>query len=134
MRMEVSAIRPRFIAAALAILTACAAHAQPILTIAGGGPIGDGKVAIEAFLRQPRFAALGLDTDTRRKHQTNVLLSGAMRSGGGIAAATAMAIDNRTGDSRSFVLSPAGTTAPTVERVSAPTPVTAPARRRAAGQ
>jgi hypothetical protein len=76
------------------------------------------------------FASMDLDSDNRRKDRANILLSVSFNSGAGAAAALAMSIDNRTGDSKSYLLTPAGGSALGVQKVTAVAPKPS-ARRRA---
>ena len=80
------------------------------------------------------FSALGLDTDQRRKDRTNVEVVVTATAGTASIAASAVSIDNRTGDTRMVALTPAvGSGNPSISFV---VPVintpTAPKRRRAA--
>ena len=83
------------------------------------------------------FAAMDLDTDDRRKDRTNVQVVVVPDSGDGIVVAVAQAVDNRTGDTTSRLLTPSGGVLPTgVSKVTARVPGQAPAsstRRRAVG-
>ena len=54
------------------------------------------------------FAALGLDSDDRRKDRTNVMCRISADSGNALVSAVGISIDNRTGDTRHFVFSPTG--------------------------
>lgn len=54
------------------------------------------------------FSELGLDSDERRKDRTNVLVVVHAKSGEGLVAAIAMQVDNRTGDTQVFQLTPSG--------------------------
>lgn len=79
------------------------------------------------------FSALGLDDPERRKDRTNVQVVVLATSGSARVAATAIAVDNHTGDTQAHALTP-GSALPSVNVV---TPVipnsTQPTRRRAAG-
>ena len=80
------------------------------------------------------FAELGLDSDSRRKDRTNVLLTVTARSGNARIAASAVSTDNVSGDVKVFALQPAtGSGSPNTSLVS---PVQAPPapRRRAVGR
>lgn len=79
------------------------------------------------------FAALNLDTTERRKDRTNVLCVVTPKSGGGMVAAVAESVDNRTRDVRKYVLSPNGGLPASVSLVTAVNPPTSPpaGRRRA---
>jgi hypothetical protein len=75
------------------------------------------------------FSAMGLDSDSRRKDRTNVLMVITPESGSGVLAATAVAIDNRSKGAQSFVLTPTGGVSPTglAGRITPPPP--SPRRR-----
>ena len=96
-------------------------------------PIAESTMAVAAFeqMRLDVFPELGLDSDERRKDRTNVLCVISAASGGAMISASAVAIDNRTGDTRTYTFSPnGGVPATGVSRVSVVTPVPAPPRRR----
>jgi hypothetical protein len=104
-------------------------------------PIAEKRYDIAAF-QQVRldtvFAALGLDSDDRRKDRTNVLCAISADSGNALVSAVGVAIDNQTGDTRNFVFSPTGGVPSTgvlrITTVTAVVPTTPPpsaGRRRA---
>lgn len=77
------------------------------------------------------FAALGLDTDARRKDRTNVLLTVTARSGSARIAASAVSTDNATGEVKVQALQPAtGSGTPNASLIS-PVSSPPPSRRRA---
>ncbi len=90
-------------------------------------PIAEKRYDIAAFQQlqlDTVFAALGLDSDDRRKERTNVLCAIAADSGNPLISAVGSAIDNQTGDTRNFVFSPTGGVPSTgVLRISTVTPV-----------
>jgi len=82
------------------------------------------------------FSQLGLDAPDRRKDRTNVEIVVTATSGSARIAATAIAIDNRSGDTKTFALTPAvGSGTPNVQFVT-PSVVTStpapPVKHRAA--
>jgi sugar lactone lactonase YvrE len=81
------------------------------------------------------FSALGLDAADRRKDRTNVEVVVTAIAGTARVAAMAVSIDNSTGDTKTFALTPiVGSGPPSVNRTAAivpPTPAS-PERRRAA--
>jgi hypothetical protein len=100
-------------------------------------PIADKDLSVRAFQQvtlDSVFSALGLDAPDRRKDRTNVEVVVTATAGNATIAATAVAIDNASGDTKTFQLVPAigsGTpnisfTAPVLTQPSAPPP-----RRRA---
>jgi hypothetical protein len=77
------------------------------------------------------FAALGLDSADRRKDRTNVQVVVLATSGSARVAATAVAVDNKTGDTQAHALTP-GSALPSVSVVTPIIPtVASPVRRRA---
>jgi sugar lactone lactonase YvrE len=56
------------------------------------------------------FSGLGLETDEKRKDRANVLCVVTPKAGGGLVSGVVTTIDNKTGDTRNSVLSPAGAT------------------------
>lgn len=96
-------------------------------------PIAAKEITLAALHRlklDDVFAALDLNNDLRGKDRANMLLSVSFLSGGGGAIAVAMSIDRRTGDGRSFLLTPAGSSS--LAHVRMPTVAGAkPPRRRA---
>jgi sugar lactone lactonase YvrE len=80
------------------------------------------------------FAALGLDTPERRKDRTNVQVVVIATTGSARVAATALAVDNHTGDTQAHALTP-GSALPSVSIVTPILPTSqTPTRRRAAGR
>jgi len=75
------------------------------------------------------FAALGLDAPERRKDRTNVQVVVLATSGSARVAATAIAVDNHTGDTQAHALTP-GSALPSVNVVTPVIPNSAPATRR----
>lgn len=75
------------------------------------------------------FAALGLDTPERRKDRTNVQVVVVATSGSARVAATAIAVDNRTGDTQAHALAP-GSALPSVSVVTPIIPTSTPVTRR----
>jgi sugar lactone lactonase YvrE len=101
-------------------------------------PIADKDLSIKAFQQvtlDTVFAALGLDAPDRRKDRTNVQVVVTATVGNATIAATAVAIDNASGDTKTFQLVPttgSGTpnisfTAPVLNQ-----PTASPPRHRAA--
>ena len=101
-------------------------------------PIADKDLSIKAFQQvtlDTVFAALGLDAPDRRKDRTNVQVVVTATVGSATIAATAVAIDNASGDTKTFQLVPtigSGTpnisfTAPVLNQ-----PTASPPRHRAA--
>lgn len=85
------------------------------------------------------FSALGLDSDLRRKDRANVQCVVTAKSGEGLAAAVLMTTDNRSGDTKSILLVPAGGVpatgvqrTPPLVTTEPPPPTQSPGRRRAA--
>ncbi len=79
-------------------------------------PIGEGTYSLAAYEKKQLstvFRDLGLDSTLRRKDRTNVLCVVTATSGNGLAAAVVTTIDNRTGDTRTALLSPSGGVAAT---------------------
>jgi len=62
-----------------------------------------GRVRMETL-----FAAMGLDSNERRKDRANVLCVVTPKSGTSLISALAVSIDNRTGDSQTWLLTPTG--------------------------
>jgi len=79
------------------------------------------------------FAELGLDAPERRKDRTNVQVVVLATSGAARVAATAVAMDNKTGDTQAHALTP-GSALPSVSVVTPIIPTgTVTVRRRSAG-
>jgi len=79
------------------------------------------------------FASLGLDDPDRRKDRTNVQVVVLATSGAARVAATAVAMDNKTGDTQAHALTP-GSALPSVSVVTPIIPTgTVTTRRRSAG-
>jgi len=79
------------------------------------------------------FSALGLDAPDRRKDRTNVQVVVLATTGSARVAATAVAVDNHSGDTQAHALTP-GSALPSVSVVTPVIPTgTSPVRRRAAG-
>jgi sugar lactone lactonase YvrE len=79
------------------------------------------------------FASLGLDSPERRKDRTNVQVVVLAANGAARVAATAIAVDNRTGDTQAHALTP-GAALPSASVVTPVLPTgDATTRRRAAG-
>ncbi len=79
------------------------------------------------------FASLGLDEADRRKDRTNVQVAVVASSGSARVAATAISIDNRSGDTQAHALAP-GSALPSGSVVTPVLPpVQSPVRRRSAG-
>ena len=79
------------------------------------------------------FAQLGLDAPDRKKDRTNVQVVVLASSGSAKVAATAISIDNKTGDTQAHALTP-GSALPSVSVVTPIIPtVQTPTRRRASG-
>ncbi len=79
------------------------------------------------------FSALGLDAVARRKDRTNVQVAVTATAGNARVAATAVSIDNQTGDTKVFPLTPTvGSGTPNISFVTPVVnqPPTAPPRRR----
>lgn len=76
------------------------------------------------------FSAMDLDTEDRRKDRTNVLVAVTSSGGDGVVAASAISIDNRTGETRSFVLSPSNGPAGGVQKATLTSPTPSVPRRR----
>jgi len=73
-------------------------------------PIAEKTLAISPFqqIRVDVFPEMGLDSDERHKDRTNVLCVASAQTGGAVITASALAIDNRSGDTRTYVFSPNG--------------------------
>jgi hypothetical protein len=96
-------------------------------------PIVRKEFSIPAFARSRLdnlFAALDLANVNRLKDRTNMLLSVVYKSGHGAATAMAFFIDNRTGDSKSYILSPVAGSIPNIHLATVVAPP-ATGRRRA---
>jgi hypothetical protein len=77
------------------------------------------------------FSALGLDADDRRKDRTNVEVVVTAIAGNARVAAMVVSIDNTTGDTKTYALTPiVGSGPPSVTRTIAIVPVAPPAARR----
>ncbi|HET7711752.1 MAG TPA: hypothetical protein VFL80_07455, partial [Thermoanaerobaculia bacterium] len=100
--------------------------------------IAQKEIAVNAYQQATLdtvFAELGLDAADRRKDRTNVQVVVTAVSGGARVAASAVSIDNRTGDTKLHSLAPSagsGSTGTTlVTAVPPPPPTAQPGRRRA---
>lgn len=100
-------------------------------------PIGTLDVPVNGYQQvtlDTVFSALGLDQPERRKDRTNVQVVVTATSGGARVSAVAVSVDNQSGDTKTFALTPAvGSGSPNVNfavPVTTPQPST-PARRRA---
>jgi hypothetical protein len=75
-------------------------------------PIAEEEVVLEPLQKlqlSTVFRALGLESEERRKDRTNVLVSVTAAPGAeGLVSAVVTRIDNRTGDTRNLLLTPAG--------------------------
>jgi sugar lactone lactonase YvrE len=100
-------------------------------------PIAERDFSVAAYQQlslDTIFAELGLDSDSRRKDRTNVLLTVTARSGNARIAASAVSTDNVSGDVKVFALQPAtGSGSPNISLVSPVQTPPAP-RRRAVGR
>jgi sugar lactone lactonase YvrE len=100
-------------------------------------PIAGGSIAIAPFQQlqlDTIFSILGLDSAQRRKERTNVQVVVIAKGGGAKVAATAVSIDNASGETKAFALEPvAGSATPRVSLVEPVLPTIAlPGRRRTA--
>jgi hypothetical protein len=105
-------------------------------------PIAEKDVAVSANQQlklDTIFASLGLDAADRRKDRTNVQLVVTATGGGARVAASAVSIDNQTGDTKMFALTPAvGSGVPNISFTSPvvtgpPPPPPGSSRRRSVG-
>ena len=74
-------------------------------------PIAEREIAVNAGDKvqlSDVFAALDLDSDQRRKDRTNVQCVVTAMSGTGLVSAVVTTIDNKTGDTKNALLTPAG--------------------------
>ena len=74
-------------------------------------PIAEGVFALGAYEQvklESVFAALGLESEERRKDRTNVLCMVTPEGGGAVISAVGVSTDNVTGDTRHHLFSPTG--------------------------
>ncbi|HEV2721448.1 MAG TPA: hypothetical protein VG323_15610 [Thermoanaerobaculia bacterium] len=103
-------------------------------------PIADKDLGVKAYQQitlDTVFSALGLDAPDRRKDRTNVQVVVTATAGNATVAATVVAIDNASGDTKTFPLVPAvGSGTPnisfTAPVLTQPPSTAPPPRRRAA--
>lgn len=101
-------------------------------------PIAGGTITIAPFQQlqlDTIFSILGLDSALRRKERTNVQVVVIARGGSAKVAATAVSIDNATGETKAFALAPVqGSASPSVSLVEPVLPrITIPGKRRTVG-
>lgn len=98
--------------------------------------IAEKNVAIAAYQQRQLdtiFSELGLDETDRRKDRTNVLVVVTAVAGNARVSAMAVSIDNQTGDTKTFTLTPAvGSATPSVTLVKANLPPSGPPGRHRA--
>ncbi|HXI11919.1 MAG TPA: SMP-30/gluconolactonase/LRE family protein [Thermoanaerobaculia bacterium] len=101
-------------------------------------PIAERDIRITAFQQldlDTVFASLGLDAADRRKDRTNVQCVVTAVSGSARVAASAVSVDNVTGDTKVFALVPSvGSATPGVNLVTPLSPKSVNSRRRAVGR
>src|SRR5205085_9384319 len=101
-------------------------------------PIAGGTITIAPFQQlqlDTIFSILGLDSAQRRKERTNVQVVVIARGGSAKVAATAVSVDNATGETKAFALAPvAGSATPSVSLVEPVLPrISIPGKRRTVG-
>jgi hypothetical protein len=101
-------------------------------------PIAGGTITIAPFQQlqlNTIFATLGLDSALRRKERTNVQCVVIARGGSARVAATAVSVDNVSGETKAFALAPvAGSATPSVSLVEPVLPrISIPGKRRTVG-
>ncbi|MCU1231927.1 MAG: hypothetical protein JWO97_4811, partial [Acidobacteria bacterium] len=101
-------------------------------------PIAGGTITIAPFQQlqlNTIFATLGLDSALRRKERTNVQCVVVARGGSARVAATAVSVDNVSGETKAFALAPvAGSASPSVSLVEPVLPrISIPGKRRTVG-